>query len=133
MTLVDWDDMPRWRLINRALGLDFDEPAETYSTSPHFFSDLGIPKGTKRRLPRQHSEGEADEERNGRSTHRQRGAGRGRAGERRGGSSARRGGSPGCGDEEREPRPRRPRRRTRGGKPVTRPHGGRPTADSHES
>ena len=133
MTLVDWDDMPRWRLINRALGLDFDEPAETYSTSPHFFSDLGIPKGTKGRLPRQHSEGEADEERKGRRSERQRGSGRGRSGERRGGSSDRRGASAGSGDEERKPRRRRQRRRTRGGKPVNRPQGGRPTADSNES
>ena len=33
ITFVDWDDIPRWTLINKALGLDFDEPAETYSTS----------------------------------------------------------------------------------------------------
>ncbi|GAA4762172.1 DEAD/DEAH box helicase [Citricoccus nitrophenolicus] len=52
VTLVDWEDMPRWSLINKALGLDVPEPAETYSSSPHFFEDLGIPKGTKGRLPR---------------------------------------------------------------------------------
>ncbi len=33
VTFVDWDDMPRWKLINDALGLDIPEPAETYSTS----------------------------------------------------------------------------------------------------
>ncbi|WP_344053351.1 DEAD/DEAH box helicase, partial [Streptomyces thermoalcalitolerans] len=52
ITFVDWDDVPRWQLINKALGLDFHEPVETYSTSPHLFSDLGIPEGTKGVLPR---------------------------------------------------------------------------------
>ena len=27
VTFVDWDDIPRWTLINKALGLAFDEPA----------------------------------------------------------------------------------------------------------
>ncbi|NJQ06267.1 DEAD/DEAH box helicase, partial [Streptomyces lonarensis] len=52
VTLVDWDDIPRWQLINKALGLDFNDPAETYSTSPHFYAELGIPAGTKGVLPR---------------------------------------------------------------------------------
>ncbi|MFE1948251.1 DEAD/DEAH box helicase [Streptomyces massasporeus] len=52
ITLVDWDDIPRWQLINKALELDFNDPPETYSTSPHFYSDLGIPEGTKGVLPR---------------------------------------------------------------------------------
>jgi superfamily II DNA/RNA helicase len=52
VTLVDWEDMPRWTLINKALGLDVPEPPETYSSSKHLFADLGIPKGTKGRLPR---------------------------------------------------------------------------------
>src|SRR5690625_4152102 len=52
VTLVDWDDVPRWSLIDKALGLDRGEPPETYSTSPHLFSDLDIPEGTKGRLPR---------------------------------------------------------------------------------
>ncbi|GAA0663356.1 DEAD/DEAH box helicase [Streptomyces thermocarboxydovorans] len=52
ITLVDWDDIPRWQLINKALELDFNDPPETYSTSPHLFSDLGIPEGTKGVLPR---------------------------------------------------------------------------------
>lgn len=43
VTLVDWDDLPRWGLIDKALGLDFGEPAETYSTSAHLRADLGIP------------------------------------------------------------------------------------------
>ena len=34
ITLVDWDELPRWRLICDTLGLPFHEPPETYSTSP---------------------------------------------------------------------------------------------------
>ncbi|MCV2488642.1 DEAD/DEAH box helicase [Geodermatophilus sp. YIM 151500] len=52
VTLVDWDDIPRWQLINKALGLDFDEPAETYSTSPWVYADLDVPEGATGRLPR---------------------------------------------------------------------------------
>ena len=53
VTLVDWEDVPRWKLINKALELGVDEPVETYSSSPHLFTDLGIAKGTKGRLPRE--------------------------------------------------------------------------------
>ncbi|MBB5513679.1 superfamily II DNA/RNA helicase [Neomicrococcus aestuarii] len=52
VTFVDWEDVPRWSLINKALGLDSAAPQETYSSSPHFFEDLNIPAGTKGRLPR---------------------------------------------------------------------------------
>nr|WP_274919023.1 DEAD/DEAH box helicase [Streptomyces sp. WZ-12] len=52
VTLVDWDDIPRWKLINKALELSFDEPEETYSTSPHLYAQLNIPEGTKGVLPR---------------------------------------------------------------------------------
>jgi superfamily II DNA/RNA helicase len=52
VTFVDWDDVPRWGLINKALGLDQAEPVETYSSSPHLYTDLNIPAGTKGRLPR---------------------------------------------------------------------------------
>ncbi|MEU1487642.1 DEAD/DEAH box helicase [Streptomyces sp. NPDC005752] len=52
ITLVDWDDIPRWQLINKALDLKFPDPPETYSTSPHLYEDLGIPAGTKGVLPR---------------------------------------------------------------------------------
>ena len=52
VTFVDWDDMPRWGLINKALDLGIPEPVETYSTSPHLYADLGIPAGTKGRLPK---------------------------------------------------------------------------------
>ncbi|MFJ4838767.1 DEAD/DEAH box helicase [Streptomyces sp. NPDC088746] len=52
ITLVDWDDIPRWQLINKALDLKFPDPPETYSTSPHLYEELGIPAGTKGVLPR---------------------------------------------------------------------------------
>jgi superfamily II DNA/RNA helicase len=53
VTFVDWDEVPRWGLINKALGLSIPEPAELYSTSPQLYSDLGIPAGVKGVLPRQ--------------------------------------------------------------------------------
>ncbi|UJP41833.1 DEAD/DEAH box helicase [Cellulomonas palmilytica] len=52
VTFVDWDDMPRWGLIDKALGLGNPEPAETYSSSAHVYSDLDIPEGVKGRLPK---------------------------------------------------------------------------------
>jgi len=52
LTLVDWDDLHRWKMIAQALGLPFEEPIETYSSSPHIYTGLNIPEGTKGRLPR---------------------------------------------------------------------------------
>jgi superfamily II DNA/RNA helicase len=51
VTLVDWDEEYRWKTVSDALGLDMPEPVETYSTSDHLFSDLGIPEGSTGRLP----------------------------------------------------------------------------------
>jgi superfamily II DNA/RNA helicase len=51
VTFVEWEELTRWKLINQMLGLDFTEPAETYSTSPHVYSELNIPEGTKGVLP----------------------------------------------------------------------------------
>jgi superfamily II DNA/RNA helicase len=50
VTFVDWDDVHKWALINRALEFGQPEPTETYSSSPHLYSDLGIPEGAKGRL-----------------------------------------------------------------------------------
>ncbi|MBC7592593.1 MAG: DEAD/DEAH box helicase [Kineosporiaceae bacterium] len=50
VTFVDWADLVRWKMINQTLGLPFDEPQETYSTSEHLYHDLGIPHGTKGRI-----------------------------------------------------------------------------------
>src|ERR1700756_3888895 len=43
ITLVDWDELARWSTIDKALGLDCPDPAETYSSSPHLFTELDIP------------------------------------------------------------------------------------------
>ncbi|MFJ5719320.1 DEAD/DEAH box helicase [Streptomyces sp. NPDC093149] len=105
ITLVDWDDIPRWQLINKALDLDFNDPVETYSTSPHLFEELDIPAGTKGVLPR---------------------AERTRAGLRAeeiedlgetGGRGRKTSAAPAT-REERAPRTPRQRRRTRGGSAV---------------
>ncbi|MFI1730836.1 DEAD/DEAH box helicase [Streptomyces acidicola] len=113
ITLVDWDDIPRWQLINKALELAFNDPPETYSTSPHLFADLDIPEGTKGVLPR---------------------AERTRAGlgaeelEDLGETGAR--GPRGRGPRPAEDRPARTprrRRRTRAGAPLESPASGTPT------
>jgi len=51
ITLVDWDDEPRWKLISDAHSLGMPEPVETYSTSSHLFTDLDIPTTAAGRLP----------------------------------------------------------------------------------
>jgi superfamily II DNA/RNA helicase len=51
ITLVDWDDESRWKLINDALGLNRPVPVETYSTSAHLYEDLDIPSDATGRLP----------------------------------------------------------------------------------
>ncbi len=52
VTFVDWRDMPRWKLINDTLGLGQPEPEETYSTSDHLYTELGIPREATGTLPR---------------------------------------------------------------------------------
>ncbi|WP_430780391.1 DEAD/DEAH box helicase [Actinoplanes sp. G11-F43] len=51
VTFVDWEDMPRWVLIDKSLGLAMPEPPETYHTSPALYSDLDIPDGISGTLP----------------------------------------------------------------------------------
>ncbi|MGE2720972.1 DEAD/DEAH box helicase [Mycolicibacterium celeriflavum] len=43
VTLVDWDELARWAMIDKALNLGCPDPAETYSSSPHLYSELNIP------------------------------------------------------------------------------------------
>lgn len=50
VTFVDWDDLHKWALINRALEFGQPEPVETYSSSPHLYADLNIPESAKGRL-----------------------------------------------------------------------------------
>lgn len=58
VTLVDWADVTRWKVINKALDLGLSDPPETYSTSPNLYADLEIPEGTRGRIadaaPREH-------------------------------------------------------------------------------
>jgi superfamily II DNA/RNA helicase len=92
VTLVDWDELARWTMIDKALGLGCPDPAETYSSSPHLYAELDIPteaRGTVGTPRKSHAKRAASGERDG---------------------------------ERSESRPRkssRSRQRTRGGKPVT--------------
>ncbi len=62
VTFVDWQDMPRWSLVNRVLGLPFAAPPETYSTSDHLYRALGIPGQATGVLPHTHRPGLAAED-----------------------------------------------------------------------
>ncbi|ETA06792.1 DEAD/DEAH box helicase [Gordonia alkanivorans CGMCC 6845] len=50
VTLVDWDELHRWELIDKALGLGIPEPAETYSTSEHLHEEMSIPDSVTGRI-----------------------------------------------------------------------------------
>ena len=52
VTLVDWEDLTRWAVIDKALGLGHREPEETYHTSTHLYTDLDIPREATGKLPR---------------------------------------------------------------------------------
>jgi superfamily II DNA/RNA helicase len=101
VTLVDWDELPRWTMIDKALGLGSPDPAETYSNSPHLYAELAIPAearstvGTPRKSQgkRRDTEGDAKSEKSGHA------------------------------------RSAAPRRRTRGGQPVTGHPAGTPSAN----
>jgi superfamily II DNA/RNA helicase len=51
VTFVDWDETPRWEMINKALDLPFADPPETYSTSEHLYAELDIPARATGTLP----------------------------------------------------------------------------------
>lgn len=112
ITFVDWADVHRWKMINKALDLPFPEPQETYSTSEHLFHDQGIPAGTKGRVvdpaPVEKKERAPRERRSGSDR-----SGSGRS-DRSDSSSAEK-----SGDAPR--RRNRNRRRTRGGQSVEAP------------
>ncbi|WP_327295406.1 MULTISPECIES: DEAD/DEAH box helicase [unclassified Streptomyces] len=118
ITLVDWDDIPRWKLINKALDLPFDEPEETYSTSAHLYELLGIPTGTKGVLPR------ADRTRAGLGAEAVEDLGET-------GGRGRKASVPAPAvKEERAPRTPRQRRRTRNGAPLTESGAAAPAAEA---
>jgi superfamily II DNA/RNA helicase len=131
VTFVDWEDTPRWRLIDKSLGLDLPEPPETYHTSPHLYTDLDIPADASGKLPSAQrtrvglaAEAEEDLGQPGRP-----------GGGRRGARSRRTTTGPHAGGALTDGEPARPRRRrSRAGQPVAgetaEPSGGTATAPS---
>jgi superfamily II DNA/RNA helicase len=135
ITFVDWADLHRWKMINKAHDLPFDEPLETYSSSEHFLHDQGIapgikgrivPEGTVERKPRPESAGRGGRSSGGRGQGGRSSGGRGQGG---GGRSSQGGSGDSGGSRQQSPsseksgdRPaksrNRNRRRTRGGKPA---------------
>jgi superfamily II DNA/RNA helicase len=125
VTLVDWDDLHRWTMINKALELPFAEPPETYSTSEHFLTAMNVPEGASGVLPRANrtragldAEEVEDIGETGKRARSGIGARRGsRSGEGRGKAERRQD------SDESGTRPARrrtkQRRRTRGGEPVS--------------
>jgi superfamily II DNA/RNA helicase len=91
ITLVDWDELARWEMIDKALGLGHPGPAETYSSSSHFYEELDIPTDAT-----------------------------GRVGPARAAKTAKRAPRDAAGTSEAPARARnKPRRRTRGGKTAS--------------
>ncbi|MFI7064146.1 DEAD/DEAH box helicase [Kribbella sp. NPDC050124] len=68
ITFVDWPDVTRWKTINKALDLPYDEPQEIYSTSPELYHDLGIPHEAKGRIRQARETREAREDKPRRRT-----------------------------------------------------------------
>ncbi len=140
ITLVDWDDLPRWKLICDALALPMHEPAETYSTSEHLFLELDIPREATSTLPRtertraglsaeqiedlggpdarrSHSRGHSGSSGHSGGSGRSGGSGHS-GGSGRSGDSGRRSGSGTGSESSRGGGQSRSRQRTRGGQPV---------------
>ena len=136
VTFVDWNDLSRWKLTDDVLGLGTPEPAETYSTSDHLYSDLSIPEGATGTLPRAQRaraglEAEQLEDIGETGRTRSRTSHPTSRGHSRRGGSGRSDRGPAGGDEDREPAQRRQRvrRRLRSGVQVT---DGQEQAGGHE-
>ncbi|MEP6598806.1 MAG: DEAD/DEAH box helicase [Actinomycetota bacterium] len=109
ITLVDWDDIPRWKLICDVLQLPFHAPPETYSTSEHLYLELDIPTDAGSTLPRAKRTraglgAEQVEDLGGRDSKR---------------ATAARATTPGRAARPSRPASTRSRRRTRAGEPVS--------------
>ncbi|WP_030436449.1 DEAD/DEAH box helicase [Actinoplanes subtropicus] len=112
VTFVDWEDMPRWVLIDKSMGLGMPQPPETYHTSAALYSDLDIPSDVSGTLPtaernRAGLAAEVEEDLGG--GRRRREPTRGRARRPRGGGS----GAEEAAPAEESERPKRQRRRRR--------------------
>ena len=90
VTFVDWDDMPRWGLIDKALDLGFAEPEETYSTSEHLYR-TSTSRGTHGRAAARAAHPGRAGRRGGRGPRRDRPGRRARRAERGGSDGAKRG------------------------------------------
>ncbi|MDO5676664.1 MAG: DEAD/DEAH box helicase [Propionibacteriaceae bacterium] len=127
VTFVDWSDLHRWKLIDQQLQLELGDPAETYSSSPHLYTDLDIPEGTRGRAPGTPSPRERErseqtsrgtgERRERRSSQRTAGEGGGTRRRRTRSVTESEGDAPAT-QAAAERKPRRRRRRTRGGVDV---------------
>ncbi|HHU67730.1 DEAD/DEAH box helicase [Corynebacterium sp.] len=47
ITLVGYDELPKWKAINDELDMDLPEPPQWFSTSPELFDALSIPEGAQ--------------------------------------------------------------------------------------
>jgi superfamily II DNA/RNA helicase len=119
ITFVDWGDLHRWKMINKALDLPFDDPQETYSSSEHFLHDQGIspgikgrivPEGTIERKPRPDSGGRGGHGQGGRG-----GRGQGGPKDSSGSDNRQQSSAEKSGDRPPAKKRNRNRRRTRGG------------------
>ncbi|WP_353511109.1 DEAD/DEAH box helicase [Intrasporangium sp.] len=120
ITFVDWDDLHRWALINKALDLGIPDPQETYSSSEHLFADLDIPAGAKgflRKSEQTRAGLDAEEIEDLGETGGRRGKGRStdRGPRRQPGTGRREASGDARTEGESRPRRARNRRRTRGG------------------
>lgn len=136
VTFVDWPDLVRWKTINKALDLPYDEPQEIYSTSPELYHDLGIPTEAKGRIkpPREAVERQerSHDKPSGRRGERDRDRVRSHDGDRdrvRSHDGEQKSDGAG-GDRPARKRPNRNRRRLRAGQPV---EGGETTEQKSEA
>ncbi|HET6667186.1 MAG TPA: C-terminal helicase domain-containing protein, partial [Intrasporangium sp.] len=119
ITFVDWDDLHRWALINKALDLGIPEPLETYSSSENLYADLDIPadaKGFLRKSEQTRAGLDAEEIEDLGETGGRRGKARSadQGARRQSGTVRREGSGDARGEGESRPKRARNRRRTRG-------------------
>jgi superfamily II DNA/RNA helicase len=133
VTFVDWEDMPRWVLIDKSMGLSMPQPPETYHTSAALYADLDIPSDISGTLPtaernRAGLSAEVEEDLGGGRRPRRGEAPRGRT-PRRGRPSGT--DEPAAAPSDRAERPERQRRRRRVDEATT--DGGTPVAGTPEA
>ena len=121
ISFVDWDDIPRWQLINKELGLAFHDPIETYSSSEHVYTGLGIPTNATGKLPSAQRTraglGAEELEDLGETGRKPKQSAPQRSKPSTSARSQSKSSAP-APDREKSDRPRRSRNRTRGGKPA---------------